>query len=262
MNNKPYFSILLCVYNGEEFIANAVNSLLEQEFSDWELVVVNDGSTDSTENILQEYSKKDSRVKVFSKENTGLTHSLNYGLGFCNGQWIVRHDADDTSTPNRLSEIYRVVTTNNYEFVYSQSYFKCEKNTRIQPSFIYEHSFNCNILKYGNHIIHGSIAIKKELIELVKYDQSFLVAQDFNLYARLSKLGIKSKMICRPLYTVNLSEQSISSRRSVEQNESVRRTLQEVLGTDCYMDNNNKPLTKIIKLIKVSFYYIKGGLLS
>ena len=99
----PLISVLMCVYNGEEFLLQAVESILHQTFRNFEFVIVDDGSTDGTANILQQARRDDDRVVLVKhSQNKGIAHSLNAGLKVCRGHYIARMDADDISHPERL----------------------------------------------------------------------------------------------------------------------------------------------------------------
>lgn len=97
---SPEVSVLLAVYNGERYLSAAIESVLAQDFDDWELVIVDDGSTDATVSILDHLH--DLRIRVLRTENQGLTKALNYGLRFCRGRLVARLDADDRCLPERL----------------------------------------------------------------------------------------------------------------------------------------------------------------
>ncbi|MGZ8906047.1 MAG: glycosyltransferase [Methylobacter sp.] len=98
----PLVSVVMCVLNGERFLREAVESILDQSFRDFEFIVINDGSTDSTASILDSFERIDSRVRVYHQENMGLVESLNRGCGLAQGKYIARMDADDISVINRL----------------------------------------------------------------------------------------------------------------------------------------------------------------
>lgn len=100
---SPRVSWLLPVFNGEAFLREALDSILAQDFADFEVVVVNDGSTDGTRSILAEYEARDPRIQVIDKANGGIVSALNAGLTRCVGEYIARMDADDIAMPHRLS---------------------------------------------------------------------------------------------------------------------------------------------------------------
>src|SRR5919108_4145810 len=106
MKNYPSFSVLVPVYNHAQYISEALDSLLAQTERDWEAIVVNDGSTDSTPDVLEAYRAKDSRFRVFHKKNGGVASALNMGLQQARGDWICWLSSDDLFHPCKL-EIHR-----------------------------------------------------------------------------------------------------------------------------------------------------------
>ena len=113
-------SVLLCVFNGQEYISQAIQSILKQDFKDFEFLIVNDGSTDNTEEIIYKYLEIDSRIKYIYKEHTGLTRSLIYGIKKASGDWIARLDADDYSKSTRLSKQLEFVENNRNTYYLHQ----------------------------------------------------------------------------------------------------------------------------------------------
>src|ERR1700744_353025 len=103
----PSISIIMPVWNGEKFLANAVDSLLAQTFKDFELLVVDDGSTDRTPDILRGYT--DPRLRVLRLDHAGIVVALNHGLAQARAEWIARLDADDLSLPHRLERQWQAV---------------------------------------------------------------------------------------------------------------------------------------------------------
>lgn len=103
MNAKPVVSVIMPVYNGEKYLSEAIESILNQTFADLELLIINDGSTDSTAKILESYRQQDERIRVYDQSNQGLVSSLNRGLELAQGKYIARMDADDVSLPERFA---------------------------------------------------------------------------------------------------------------------------------------------------------------
>ena len=103
MQDLPLVSVLMSAYNGERFLRGAVESILRQSLRDLELIVINDGSTDATGEILDKCQEGDPRVRVFHQANVGLIESLNRGAGFARGEYIARMDADDIAHRDRLA---------------------------------------------------------------------------------------------------------------------------------------------------------------
>src|SRR6266496_3005617 len=102
MNDSPDVSVVMSVYNGADHLRETIDSILAQEGVAFELIVVNDGSTDQSAKILEEYASRDKRVRVFQQENQGLTRSLIRGCSEARGKYIARQDAGDVSLTDRL----------------------------------------------------------------------------------------------------------------------------------------------------------------
>ncbi|NEQ98860.1 MAG: glycosyltransferase [Cyanothece sp. SIO2G6] len=100
----PTVSVLLPVYNAEQYLDQALQSILNQTFTDFEVIAINDGSTDRSEAILSAYAQQDKRIKLISRPNAGLTPTLNEGLGVAQGQYIARMDSDDVAFPERFAK--------------------------------------------------------------------------------------------------------------------------------------------------------------
>lgn len=100
----PLISVVMSAYNAEKYLSEAIDSILNQTFTDFEFIIIDDGSTDGTPNILKTY--KDKRLRIISQENMGLAKSLNRGLRVSKGRYIARLDADDIALPNRLTTQY------------------------------------------------------------------------------------------------------------------------------------------------------------
>ena len=135
----PKVSVVMSVCNSEPFIRDAIKSILGQTFQDFEFIIINDGSTDGSLQIIQSYG--DSRIRITSQENLGLTKSLNKGIGIARGEYIARQDADDISEPSRLEKQVAVLEQNRRAVLVSSNirYFSeawtssPESNRHIDP---------------------------------------------------------------------------------------------------------------------------------
>ena len=95
-------SVLMTVYNGERWLAEAIESVLKQTYTDFEFLITDDGSTDGTLEIAKRYARRDSRLSVISHPNWGISRSVNHALGLLKTDWVARFDSDDVMEPNRL----------------------------------------------------------------------------------------------------------------------------------------------------------------
>lgn len=117
MNSKPIISIIVPVYNVEQYLPKCLDSILSQTFSDIEVITVDDGSPDSCGKILDEYAKKDERIKVIHKENGGVSSARNAGLDVAVGEYIGFVDPDDTIFPDMYEHLYNEAVEGNYDIV-------------------------------------------------------------------------------------------------------------------------------------------------
>lgn len=210
-------SILLPVYNDENYITEAISSVLCNSYKDFELVIINDGSSDKTLEKIHEFN--DSRIKLFSKPNTGLIDSLNYGIDKCQYDIIMRMDGDDVIHPDKIkiqlkefinSDLILLgtcgVVINNSNKVVSKVKLPKDHEAIIKAQ-----------LKLLPSIIHASIMVYKEaLIKVGKYDPQIEVAEDYDLFLRLSKIG-KIGNINSFLYYIRKNTDNVSFTRSSDQ---------------------------------------------
>lgn len=115
-------SIVMPVYNGEEMICRAVDSVKAQTYEDWELIIVDDGSTDRTLQVCTEYSITDKRIKVYHQANTGVSGARNSALEKVSGRFVTFIDCDDAYPPNRIEKMVSYMDKNNCDFVYADYY--------------------------------------------------------------------------------------------------------------------------------------------
>lgn len=106
MNVSPKFSIIIPIYNVEDYLSKCLDSVIEQTLMDIEIICVNDGSKDKSLNILQQYSNNDNRIRIISKENGGLSSARNAGLKVAKGDYICFLDSDDYAEPNLCERLY------------------------------------------------------------------------------------------------------------------------------------------------------------
>lgn len=188
--HKPRVSVLMPVYNAGRFLADAVRSILGQTYKDFELIIVDDGSTDATADILSDVAKKDLRVRLIRNEsNLGIVQALNKGLSICQGEYVVRMDADDISASNRLSKQIAVMENEPEISVLgaSVSYIDAEgkslgvvRESRVDKSLL-----------YANPLLHPTVVIRKKALDKIgaRYEDKYLYAEDYFLWLRLSKEG-------------------------------------------------------------------------
>lgn len=115
-------SIIIPVYNAEEYLDECIKSIVSQEFKDLEIILVDDGSTDKSPLICNKFAQTDSRIKVFHKENEGVSIARNIGLQNCHGEWLMFVDSDDYLLPNAISTLYDVAQKNESDVAFGNVY--------------------------------------------------------------------------------------------------------------------------------------------
>ena len=111
--NTPIISVVMPVYNNEKYLDDSIRSILNQTYNNFEFIIINDGSTDGSFTIINSYLRKDDRIILINKENTGISQSLNEGIKISKGKYIARMDGDDISAPNRLFEQLNLMDHNS-----------------------------------------------------------------------------------------------------------------------------------------------------
>ena len=124
----PLISIIIPFYNNEKYINECLDSVLNQDYPNIEIVAMNDGSTDNTGKILQDYSKKDKRIKYYSAKNSGVSAARNNALSKATGDYICLVDQDDTIDSNYISYFYNLISKNNADIATTYQPFKFNKN--------------------------------------------------------------------------------------------------------------------------------------
>lgn len=186
-------SILMCVYNGEFFLSQAIESILKQTFNNFEFIIVDDGSTDRTLHIISEYAKQDSRiVLVYNEKNLGLEKSLNKGLSVAKGKYFARQDADDISLPNRL-ELQTHFLDNHPEVGALGTAVKLidEQGDTFGEDYLpTDHESLQSLLLVNNFMHHSTLMVRRSLMQkLGGYDEDMRYTEDYDLWWRLSKLS-------------------------------------------------------------------------
>ena len=215
-SSNALVSVLLSTYNSEESIGESIDSLLSQTYKNLEILISDDGSTDSTKEICKKFQLKDERVLFSSnKKNIGLTKSLNNLAHKASGSLIARHDADDISLPYRIEEQIQFMKTKKLDAVTSRSLVKQNNKKRPGISFYIPDKL---LINRKNPFIHGTLIIKKNVFqEIGYYDERFYYAQDYKLFYDLLDKGYKVKTLNKALYILN-TENNISSENLERQN--------------------------------------------
>lgn len=216
--NKPKISVIMSVYNSFNFLSESIESILDQTIDNIEFIIIDDGSTDNSQNIIKKYINKDSRIILINNDlNIGLTKSLNKGLKRARGKYIARMDADDISLPERLEKQYSFLENNPEVFLIGTNYQFIDRNGFHTPAFdsIASHDNISNELVHRNCIYHPSIMFRNQ--ENIYYREKFIYSQDYDLYLLLLTDAKKLKILSDKLIKYRYNPEAISQNQRTKQ---------------------------------------------
>jgi teichuronic acid biosynthesis glycosyltransferase TuaG len=192
-------SIIMPAYNAEKYIAASIESVLAQTYSDWELIVVDDGSTDSTATVVQEFATSDPRVRYIFQENGRLGKARNTGISNSTGRLIAFLDSDDLWLPTKLEVQTRAMAENNADVVYSKSYVFSDENiddeTQTLTSSAGKFSgpdFFDSLIRYPQ-IPVLTVLFKRSALDrvgLFEEGKAYHGCEDYDLWLRLARAGL------------------------------------------------------------------------
>jgi hypothetical protein len=183
-------SVVMSVFNGQAFLSEAIESILGQTFRAFEFVVIDDGSTDKTREIISAYASRDARMRVFCHKNKGRAESLNIGISLAKGNYIARMDADDVAPPHRLQDQDDFMQHHPevgllggaVELINTQGHVFKTVRPPLQDSEI-----RSAMLHY-NPIFHSSVIMRKEVVLAVGgYRKALFDADDYDLFLRIGE---------------------------------------------------------------------------
>jgi glycosyltransferase involved in cell wall biosynthesis len=210
-NDSPSVTVLMPAYNAEHYIAQAIRSVLRQTFVDFELLIVDDGSTDNTAKIVQSF--KDSRIVLVQQENKGVSAALNMGLSYSRAPYIARFDADDICYPERLKIQYDFITAHpEYSIIGSAADYMDAENNHIFTQHPVAH-LNEEIQELSYLVcpfIHSSVFYKKEVIEKNGgYNEHAHTYEDHFLWVNILK-DTRACNLSQSLLKVRLNPESVT----------------------------------------------------
>lgn len=210
-------SVLMTVYNGEKYLNESIESILNQSFTDFEFIIVNDGSTDKSREIIESY--KDTRIILINNNtNRGLIESLNIGLNTARGRYIARLDHDDIALPERLSTQYDFMEKNR-EIDVVGSWTECidEKGNNLKIS---RNNTDPLAIKYdflfNNIMFHSSIFFRSDVVvNNGGYSKEFIHSEDYEMYSRPGK-ELRCANIPKVLFKLRLHNSSITGSNNTQ----------------------------------------------
>ena len=233
MRELPLVSLIMPVFNAEQYLADAILSILEQSYPNFEFLIIDDGSKDNSSKIIEHFQKSDTRICVVRQPiNQGLVPSLNRGLDIAQGKYIARMDADDISLPDRLSKQVEYLESHPDVGILGCGVQHIDQTGKLLVSpqlFLGDLSIRWHIL-FENPFYHPSIMLRNSTLKTTgfQYNPHKQHAEDFDLLSRLL-LFTKADNLPDTLLLYRIHSESISEKNTVKQRLKATEISQETI---------------------------------
>jgi len=238
MSCRQLISVLLPVFNGSQFLSRAIESVVQQTYPKWELLVIDDGSTDDSAMVAERFSRVDERVRVLRKENRGISAALNSGLEAAKGEFIARMDGDDVCYPERFAAQLAHLKDSNADLIGCQVRLidkSGRKLVRVDRPLGHEEIEAMLLKGDGSAIIHPAMFCRRSILEQVSgYREELRWMEDLDLYLRVAEIGRLSN-VDRVLLDYRQHPNSVnhtSERKQLEFRKAVLREAGDRRGVD------------------------------
>lgn len=219
MPSDPKITVLTAVYNGERYMREAIDSILNQTYKNFEYILVDNNSTDNTPKILSDYAQRDERIKIVKETKQSPAYARNAGLQVATGEWIAIFDADDVSHPERLERQYNYMISHpNCFFLATEGVMIGEtgkklKDIRIDFKGLSQKDY---VLNYGPPFIHSSMMFSKQkVLEFGGYNENYKTVEDLELWLKILYSGIEINVLRESLINYRYHPKSLS-HKSIE----------------------------------------------
>lgn len=283
--NSPLISVIMPVYNGEKYLKEAIDSILNQTFTDFEFIILNDGSTDKTEDIVLGYDTP--RIRYVKNEiNLKISKTLNKGIALAKGKYIARMDADDISLPERFEKQVKFMD-DNLDIGVSGTWLQTFGDSCSIWSPPESHEEIIIDMLFRSPLMHPTVFIRKKILLSMNkiYNESFNGVEDYELWTRLSKI---TKLANIPEVLLNYRINDFSKNRKHYKNKQLllanlvrnkylanniiecskcelelhnKLACKEYLPTDAFLIDSRKWLLNIIESNSFSRYHCKNILI-
>ena len=215
----PRISVVMPVWNGEKYLAEAIDGILHQTFRDFEFIIVDDGSTDATPEILKSCS--DPRLRLHRLDHAGIVKALNHGVSQARAEWIARQDADDISLPGRLEAQWKALNSNpnailahtHVEWIGEDGHNLGSKGARFPRT----RAFLALKLCFQCPIVHSTVMFNKQVFDKVDgYRPEERHAEDYSLWGRMLErgefIGLPERLIKFRIHPLSVSKQNLETQ--------------------------------------------------
>ncbi len=244
----PLISVVLPVYNGEKYLAEAIDSILAQTITNFELIIIDDGSTDNSLAKLKQYQNRDDRIRLIARENRNLATTLNDLIDLARGEWIARMDQDDNALPHRFERQLQWLEQTGADICGSwvQLFGTTDKRVLKHPQ---TDQANKMELLFCVPFAHPSVMMKTELVKQLRYNKAWEKCEDYDLWERAAHAGWKMTNVPEVLLLYRQHATQISTSTSNHQQlltQKIRRRYWEHVFDS--MKLNQKWIDEVLKL--------------
>ena len=200
---SPWVSVIMPVYNTSKYLGDAIQSILQQSFTNFEFIIIDDASTDDSENIIHSFN--DPRIRFFkNQENKGLVYTLNKGLDLAEAEWIARMDGDDLSMPDRFEKQWSYLNEHPSVEILATTVTLINEDGKATGKWnddisAISTSEIAGRLPLNNCIAHPTVFIKTSLLKKYRYNPDQAMSEDYDLWLRMVADGVEIHKLNEPL---------------------------------------------------------------
>lgn len=216
MSISTLITVAMPVYNGGKYLAEAIESIFAQTYTNFEFIIIDDGSTDSSLQMLQHYQKRDARIRLVTRENRNLATTLNEIIDLASGNWIARMDADDIALPHRFERQLEWLELTGADIAGSWIQLFGTADKRILKHSQTDAAIKMEML-FGSPFAHPTVMMRAELVKQLHYDHVWEKAEDYDLWERAARAGWKMTNVPEILLLYRQHETQISTASSSKQ---------------------------------------------
>lgn len=220
-------SIIMPVCNNEKYLAESIESVLNQTYKNIEILILNDGSCDKSLSIIENYAMHNKSIRIISRDNKGISSSVRELLKYANGDYIARMNGDDVSYPNRieiqvkfLNENPEIFLVGSYVDIELTDYKNDDDKKLCEKIFNFKAAGDDAIVKIlnGNKICHGTFCMKSKLFESINYDLNLKHAEDVDFILNLKSKNFKFDVIPKKLYLNRINSEFVHKQKQLNEN--------------------------------------------
>lgn len=235
---KPIVSVIMPAYNVEKYIADAIDSVIAQSFEDWELIIIDDCSSDKTADIIRAKLDRDTRIRaVFSEENHGVAYCRNLALDMCGGKYVALLDADDLWHPDKLKKQLKLAEETGADIIYCSYSMIDEHGEKCRSDFIVEEKTDYQKMLIKSVLSCSTVLLRHDHIANERFDSS-IYHEDYLYWLSLLKNGCTARGCREPLadYRIVNGSRSNNKLRSAKKRWDIyRKTLKLPFAKSCIL---------------------------